>query len=132
VHLRVSVGNALIVGGMLSWYLKRKDQYSVCVIYDTLKKYPEVKIWYKFSSQHRFQATVKKLFDVLGIPRDSIPLALTALERHSQNDILYDPLKAKSITKKELRDGDNVFKWLGLPFDTRVTMEEFTNIMKAD
>jgi len=58
-----------------------------------------------------------------------VPLALTAMEKHSQNDILYDPMKAKNITQQELHNADCIFEWLGLPFDTKVSMEKFKELM---
>jgi len=72
---------------------------------------------------------VGSLFELLKISQDLVPIALTAMKRHSQNDIMYDPTKAENITEQELRDADVVFDWLGLPFNTMVTMEDFKQTM---
>jgi len=72
---------------------------------------------------------MKLTFGKLGISQDMLPLALTALERHSQNNLLYDPRKAKSILPDELEDADHIFKWLKLPFDTNVSIDKFKEIM---
>jgi len=83
------------------------------------------------ASHNELKASLTKLFDILDISRENVPLALRALDRHSQNEIFYDLLKAKSITKRELKDGDDVFKFLGLPFDPNVSIEEFNIIMNS-
>jgi len=60
-----------------------------------------------------------------------VPLALTAMERHSQNDMLYDPAKAKNLTTQDLKDAEVIFQWLKLPFTTKVSIEDFTNLMSV-
>jgi len=72
------------------------------------------------------------VFNKFGIGEELVPIAMTALERHSQNDILYDPLKAQNISEEELQDADRVFAWLKLPFDTKVSMKDFKEVMKTD
>jgi len=68
------------------------------------------------------------LFDDLGIPQEFVPVAKTAMNKHSQNDILYDPKRVTNITEELLKLCDDVFKWAQLPFDTKTPMEEFKNI----
>jgi len=50
------------------------------------------------------------------------------MNKHSQNDILYDPKRVTNITEELLKLCDDVFKWAQLPFDTKTPMEEFKNI----
>jgi len=104
-----------MLGGMYSFYLKTKNQYLTCILFDSLTKKPE--------------ETVAKLFATLGISIDLVPIALTALERHSQNDMLYDPLKAKNLTQEDIKDADMIFKWLKLPFSMNVSMGDFRETM---
>jgi len=65
------------------------------------------------------------MFRALGLPKDLVPVALTAFDKHSQNDMLYDPKKVKNITKEDCQKADEIFAWAGLPFDTQTPMEEF-------
>jgi len=61
----------------------------------------------------------------LGIPLDLVSVAKTALGKHSQNDVLYDPKEAINVSKEELKLADGIFKWSGLPYNCETSMEEF-------
>jgi len=56
-------------------------------------------------------------------------MAMTALDKHSQNNILFDPTKVGSIPPKHLADCDEIFHWAGLPFDTNTPLEDYIKSM---
>jgi len=54
-----------------------------------------------------------------------VSLALSALEKHSQNDLLYDTKKVHNLSSEDFAQSDTIFDWSGLPFNTKTRMEEF-------
>jgi len=54
-----------------------------------------------------------------------VPIALQALQRHSQNNMLYDPTKAKNISSSALADCDEFLEWANLPFTSQTPVEQF-------
>jgi len=71
---------------------------------------------------------VTKLFESVQISLEYVPEAMTALERHSQNNILFDPKKARNISDNALTDCEDIFEWFGLPFTTKTPLEDFESI----
>jgi len=71
------------------------------------------------------QETISSLFSSVGLPQEYVTLALTALNKHSQNDILFDPNKVNNISEAQLKLCDAIFDWAELPFNTSSSMQEF-------
>jgi len=69
------------------------------------------------------------MFTKLGISLDLVPLALTALDRHSQNNAFYDPNNAANITQRYLDQSDKIFSWVGLPVNTKMSLDDFVEKM---
>jgi len=64
----------------------------------------------------------------VGISTEYVSLAKTALEQHSQNDVIYDPNKVTGVKEKQLASCDDIFDWAELPFNTKTSMEEFKSM----
>jgi len=56
-------------------------------------------------------------------------VAKTALDKHSQNDMLYNPKKATSIPSEVLKECDEVLDWSGIPLNSGSSMEEYLSIV---
>jgi len=65
------------------------------------------------------------MFKSLEIQQDLVPVALTALDKHSQNDMLYNPETVKSMPEEEMKLANDIFHWAGLPFDTKNLVRRF-------
>jgi len=61
----------------------------------------------------------------VGISTDFVSVAVTALDKHSQNDLVYDPNKVRGITAEQLELCDDIMDWADLPFNTKTSMEDF-------
>jgi len=71
---------------------------------------------------------IGQIFAEIGISQDLVAKALTALQKHSQNDILYDPKRVTSIPQDSLQKANSIFEWTRLPFDCDTPMDEFKRI----
>lgn len=104
--------------GPIVLYLKTKDMFSHCIIYEEMLKDPE--------------GETTKLFEALKVDQSLVPLALTALERHSQNKIFGDTSKdsyAKIIDKSGFDRCDIMFDRMQLPIRIGMSLEAFSNLM---
>jgi len=63
------------------------------------------------------------------MPRDLVPLALTALDKHSQNNMIYDPNKAENVTQAELDECDGIMEWRGIQLSSRMSFHQFEQIL---
>ncbi len=104
---------AYLYGGCVEWYLRHKDIYLRCVLYEDLVGDPEEE--------------TTRLFDALEIPRYLVPVALTALRGHSQGMLFGDPkvVKRREWTEKDYKDMDRAFEDMGLPLRVDMPMDEF-------
>jgi len=78
------------------------------------------------------QAVITKTFRDLGISEDLVPYALPAMDKQSQNDNLFKRSKARKMTPMELKNSDKILSWIGLPFTTSTTIEEFIKIVEIN
>jgi len=60
-----------------------------------------------------------------------IPHALTALNKHSQNNVLYDPNTAGNITKLQLKESDEILQFFGLPISTEMDKDEYQKLVEV-
>jgi len=58
-----------------------------------------------------------------------VPQALTALSKHSQNNILYDPNKAGNISKLQLEECNEILQYFGLSLSSDMDRDEFQKLM---
>ena len=99
-------------GASVDYYLRHKDLYLHCVLYENLIDDPE--------------GETTRLFDALGISRDLVPRALTAMRRHSQQEFFGDRDDGKNgLTAQDMRDIEQAFKDMKLPFTLDTPVEEF-------
>jgi len=66
----------------------------------------------------------------LNIDQKWVSLTRSALDRDSQNNMMYDPMKAKDVTNEEVKDCDEMFSLLKVPFKTGVDCKTFEEIMR--
>ena len=98
------------------YYLRYKDQFVTRVLYEDLVADPEVE--------------VRRLFSVLGLPEDQVPLALGAMGVHSQGHLFGDPkveIRSK-LTEKDIADIDGVLEEVGVRVRTGMGHEEFSAV----
>jgi len=67
---------------------------------------------------------------VLNIPVDLVDLGLSAMERHSQNDVFFDRSKAKNISEEQLKTSQEMFDWIGAPLSIDVSMDDYRTVME--
>ena len=69
----------------------------------------------------------QKLFQSLDIPQEFVPLALTALKKHSQNECFggSNLNKDELISKNDGGKIDAIFKQLEIPFSLEMPIEKF-------
>ena len=98
------------------YYLRHKDQFVTRVLYEDLVSDPE--------------GEVRRLFSVLGLPEDQVPLALVAMGVHSQGYFFGDPKKEirGKLTEKDIADIDGVLEEVGVPVRTGMGHEEFSAV----
>jgi len=70
------------------------------------------------------------MFEKLDISKDMVPLALPAMNKHSQNDILFDRSKARVLKPFEVDETNRMLAWIGLPFNTETSLKDFTKIVE--
>jgi len=70
------------------------------------------------------------LFQKLDISQDLVSYALPAMNKHSQNDMLFDRSKARKLTQEEYKDSDKILAWMGLPFTSSTSVEDFIKLME--
>ncbi len=105
-------------GATVDYYVNNKGLYLRCVLYENLMEDPE--------------AETSKLFELLGLSQDLVPLALTALQKHSQGHIFGDPKEDDGRRKfgpKEFDEINAAFKDMDLPIHTEMPLEEFKALM---
>jgi len=71
------------------------------------------------------QRSLEEIFKKLNIPTKYVEVALTALDKHSQNNMLYDPNEALDIPASYLAQCDIAFEVMGFPFNTKSKYEEY-------
>ncbi len=109
---------AYVYGGALDFYLRHRDVYECCVLFEDLME--------------DLEGETRRLFGALGIPGDQVPAALTAVEEHSQGHIFGDPKRATHYEWKEEYsiDTDLAFEEIGVPVRTDMTAEEFKALFR--
>jgi len=70
------------------------------------------------------------LFENVGLSSEFVPLAKTALQKHAQNNLTYDPKKAESIPDQFLGECDEILAWVGTPFSTKTSINDYIKEMK--
>jgi len=60
-----------------------------------------------------------------------VEVALSAMERHSQNDLFFDPKKVKSVSNENLEECDAILDWIGIPFNSKTSMVDFVSIVSV-
>jgi len=61
----------------------------------------------------------------LNISKEYVDVALTALDKHSQNNMLYNPNEALDIPSRYLDECDVAFDAINLPFNNKSKYEDF-------
>jgi len=70
------------------------------------------------------------MFEMLDIPLSLVDIGMKAMEKHSQNDVIYNPKKAKNITEDQLKTTREWFEWLGAPVTLDIPLNEYVELMK--
>jgi len=70
------------------------------------------------------QATISHVFKSVGISLDNVPIAMQALSKHSQNNLLYDPNAVVAIPDNLLKECDEILDWANIPLNTKTPIEE--------
>jgi len=60
-----------------------------------------------------------------------VEVALSAMDRHSQNDMFFDPTSIPSITDTELRECDDIIDWAGIPFTSKSSLDHYLSIVSV-
>jgi len=71
------------------------------------------------------QETVSTLFAQLDLPQEFVSRALNAFDKHSQNNVFYDPKKVRNQPEKVLEETDKIFNWVGIPVNSKTPIDEF-------
>ena len=100
-------------------YLKCPDIYDQVILYEDFMEDPHVELG--------------KLFDVLKIDHKHIPLALTALDRDSQNGLIGERAKCRShiFSDRDLQDINRVLSLASLDMLHDIAWEDFKKIFEG-
>ncbi len=100
-------------------YLKCPDIYDQVILYEDLIEDPH--------------AELGKLFDILKIDHKHIPLAITALERDSQNGFFGERAKCRSHTfsDRDLQDINRILSMASLEMLHDIAWEDFKKIFEG-
>ena len=100
-------------------YFKCPDIYDQVILYENLIEDPH--------------AELGKLFDILEMDRKHIPLALTALERDSQNGLFGERAKCRSNTfsEKDLQGINSILSKASLDKLHDITTEDFKKMFQG-
>ncbi len=73
------------------------------------------------------EAEIARLFHVMGVPEELVPVGASALDRHSQNGMFSSAAGGDVVVVPEegKRLADRTFKDFGFPFRVDSTFEEF-------
>ncbi len=104
-------------GATVDFYLRHKDIYKCCILYEDLVADTE--------------SETRRLFMALDLSEDLVPYAMEAMKTHSQGNFFGDPNKDKR--KKELNDKDfeeinEAFRDIKVPLDTNMSVEAFKEL----
>ena len=102
----------------MACYLLHKDIYQHVVVYEEMIS--------------NIISGTKLLFEKLDFPADYVPETLTALTKHSQNNIFgtSDMNKNELISQEDWIKADNVFQELDVPIKVNMKMDEFSKIFE--
>lgn len=108
---------ALGYGVVLACYFQHKNIYTATVMYEEMTK--------------NIECGTKKLFDKLNIPEKYVLKALTALQQHSQNNVLgsSDMNSEDLLTKEDWKRADEIFQELEIPINNSMTVEELSKLV---
>ncbi len=108
----------IFYGGSMLCYLKNKDIYDYILLYEDLADHPEV--------------VMKDIFQLMNIPLEHVPKALSALEKDSQNSTFGKRGKGRSyqLSQEVLNYFDGYMKKLGVPIKHDITLKDFRQILE--
>lgn len=111
---------ALACGVALLCYAQDRERYVCTVIYEDLVKDPA--------------GTTAKLFKILGIPNNLVPLALTAMEKDSQKKFFgnTDGSDYHAIGTDKWEKIDRLFARLKIPISNNMTYEQFQQLFQYE
>lgn len=100
-------------------YLNNKDKVDYLLIYDD---------W-----MENVQSITQDMFESLGIPKDYVTPAMTALNRDSQNKFFgnIDGKRSSVLTELQWQSVNEIFKMLNLPLKHEMNIEEFKAFLKS-
>ena len=77
-------------------------------------------------------AGTKKLFEKLDFPSDYVPETLTALTKHSQNNIFgtSEMNKKELISEEDWKKADVVFEELNVPIKVGMKIDQFSALFE--
>ena len=102
---------------MFTGYLSTKHIYTHVKIYETMMENVEV--------------GTEKLFQDLNIPLEYVSLAMTALNKHSQNEIFggSNMNNAKLISETDQGKADQMFEKFNVPVKFNMNVEELNKVL---
>ena len=102
---------------MFTGYLSTKHIYTHVKIYETMMENVEI--------------GTEKLFQDLNIPLEYVSLAMTALNKHSQNEIFGGSLmnNAKLISETDQGKADQMFEKFHVPVKFNMNVEELNKFL---
>ena len=95
-------------------YIENRDKVDYLLIYDD---------W-----MENVQAETEKMFEILGIPKEQIPIAMTALNKDSQNNF-FDKRKT-ALSPEQRLEINKLYKMLDIPLKYEMTIDEFKAYLK--
>ncbi len=115
--ITVAKSCAYSYGSKVGFYLKHKELYKCCILYEDLISDTE--------------SVIRRLFEALDLSEDLVGYALEAMKTHSQGNFFGDPKKDKR--KKELNDKDfeeinEAFREIHVPLNTNMSLESFKEL----
>ena len=114
--LRPEEDNAFMVAGTVDCFLRYKDLFLDCVLYDDLMQDPE--------------GVTKRFFARIGIDTNLVSLALTALQKHSQNN-MFTKDDCTVISKEGWIAADRALERMGSPLRVNMPMEDLQKLLKV-
>ncbi len=117
--MQVSNGESLAIshGAVMANFLLDKKIYTHAITYEEMME--------------DIQGSTMTLFDKLGIDASLVPQAITALNKHSQNNLFgsNNDNPDDLITKTDWEIADEIFKDLRVPLSTSMTNEELFQLV---
>ena len=99
-------------------YIENRDKVDYLLIYDD---------W-----MENVQAETEKMFEILGVPNEHIPIAMTALSKDSQGKFFGDTdgKRKNALSPQQRKEIDELYKMLDVPLKYDMTINEFRAYLK--